>query len=186
VCATSALPMAALQQSRLGEASAAKSSTATACISCGRNRHAGALSRAGLTHKRTGNRFSSAVMGGVTAVFEMPNTDPLTVSNRLHRQGEARPSPMHCDFAFFIGGIRDNVQICRNWSEPPAAPASRCSSARHRALLVEDDESLRRIFKVIRRRAAFHAEDIPPQRPQGTADRRRSAFASVWATRPRR
>ena len=27
------------------------------------------------------------------------------------------------------------------------------------ALLVEDDESLRRIFKVIRRRAAFHAED---------------------------
>ena len=34
----------------------------------------------GLTHKEdleTGSR--SAVMGGVTAVFEMPNTDPLTV-----------------------------------------------------------------------------------------------------------
>jgi len=37
----------------------------------------------GQTHKEdleTGSR--SAVMGGVTAVFEMPNTDPLTVSEQ--------------------------------------------------------------------------------------------------------
>src|SRR5216684_8827610 len=37
----------------------------------------------GLTHKEdleTGSR--SAVMGGVTSVFEMPNTDPLTVSEQ--------------------------------------------------------------------------------------------------------
>src|SRR5438132_10885804 len=36
----------------------------------------------GLTHKEdleTGSR--SAVMGGVTAVFEMPNTNPLTVTD---------------------------------------------------------------------------------------------------------
>src|SRR3954465_9160646 len=38
----------------------------------------------GLTHKEdleTGSR--SAVMGGVTAVFEMPNTDPLTSTKRI-------------------------------------------------------------------------------------------------------
>src|SRR5262249_52156405 len=35
----------------------------------------------GLTHKEDLESGSlSAVMGGVTAVFEMPNTDPLTVS----------------------------------------------------------------------------------------------------------
>src|SRR5882724_1838638 len=37
----------------------------------------------GLSHKEdleTGSR--SAVMGGVTAVFEMPNTDPLTVTEQ--------------------------------------------------------------------------------------------------------
>src|SRR5579872_4580609 len=37
----------------------------------------------GLTHKEdleTGSR--SAVMGGVTSVFEMPNTDPLTVTEQ--------------------------------------------------------------------------------------------------------
>src|SRR4030088_2531089 len=65
----------------------------------------------GLTHKEdleTGSR--SAVMGGVTAVFEMPNTDPLTVSEQTFtdkvKRGHHR---MHCDFAFFIGGTRDNV-----------------------------------------------------------------------------
>src|SRR5579872_2774700 len=90
----------------------------------------------GLTHKEdleTGSR--SAVMGGVTAVFEMPNTDPLTIAEQAFtdkvKRGRHR---MHCDFAFFIGS-----------STGP--------------LLVEDDESLRRIFEVIKRRAAFHAED---------------------------
>ncbi|MEA2899564.1 MAG: dihydroorotase, partial [Bradyrhizobium sp.] len=66
----------------------------------------------GQTHKEdleTGSR--SAVMGGVTAVFEMPNTDPLTVSEQTFadkvKRGRHR---MHCDFAFFIGGTRENVQ----------------------------------------------------------------------------
>src|ERR1700710_916524 len=65
----------------------------------------------GLTHKEdleTGSR--SAVMGGVTAVFEMPNTDPLTITEQTFsdkiRRGRHR---MHCDFAFFIGGTRENV-----------------------------------------------------------------------------
>ncbi|MBV8908494.1 MAG: amidohydrolase family protein, partial [Sphingomonas sp.] len=55
----------------------------------------------GLTHKEdleTGSR--SAVMGGVTAVFEMPNTDPLTVTEAAFtdkiKRGRHR---MHCDFA---------------------------------------------------------------------------------------
>src|SRR5437762_6401618 len=65
----------------------------------------------GQTHKEdleTGSR--SAVMGGVTAVFEMPNTDPLTVSEQTFadkvKRGRHR---MHCDFAFFIGGTRHTV-----------------------------------------------------------------------------
>jgi dihydroorotase len=65
----------------------------------------------GQTHKEdleTGSR--SAVMGGVTAVFEMPNTDPLTINAQNFvdkiKRGRHR---MHCDFAFFIGGTRENV-----------------------------------------------------------------------------
>src|SRR5450631_1865572 len=66
----------------------------------------------GLTHQEdleSGSR--SAVMGGVTAVFEMPNTDPMTtdaaaIADKVKRAHHR----MHCDFAFFIGGTRDNVQ----------------------------------------------------------------------------
>ena len=65
----------------------------------------------GLTQKEdleTGSR--SAVMGGVTAVFEMPNTDPLTVTEETLADKIRRAHHrMHCDYAFFIGGTRDNV-----------------------------------------------------------------------------
>src|SRR6516162_7767121 len=65
----------------------------------------------GLTHKEdleTGSR--SAVMGGVTAVFEMPNTNPLTVTEETFTEKVKRGRHRtHCDFAFFIGGTRDNV-----------------------------------------------------------------------------
>lgn len=66
----------------------------------------------GLTHKEdleTGSR--SAVMGGVTAVFEMPNTNPLTVTaETFAAKMKAAHHRMHCDFAFFIGGTRENVR----------------------------------------------------------------------------
>src|SRR6202035_1867140 len=117
---------------------------------------------AGLTQKEdleTGSR--SAVMGGVTAVFEMPNTDPLTVTEAAFsdkvRRGNHR---MHCDFAFFIGGTRDNVQDLPELERAPGCAGVKVFiGSSTGALLVEDDESLRRIFQVIRRRAAFHAED---------------------------
>ena len=116
----------------------------------------------GLTHKEdleTGSR--SAVMGGVTAVFEMPNTNPLTVTEEAFTaKVEAGRRRMHCDFAFFIGGTRENVEQL-----PVLERAEGCAGVKvfvgssTGSLLVEDDDSLRRIFQVIRRRAAFHAED---------------------------
>jgi dihydroorotase len=116
----------------------------------------------GLTQKEdleTGSR--SAVMGGVTAVFEMPNTNPLTIDEATFtakvKLGHHR---MHCDFAFFIGGTRDNVADLPELERAPGCAGVKVFiGSSTGALLVEDDDSLRRIFKVINRRAAFHAED---------------------------
>src|ERR1700720_4010164 len=116
----------------------------------------------GQTHKEdleTGSR--SAVMGGVTAVFEMPNTDPLTVTGQAFadkvKRGHHR---MHCDFAFYIGGTRDNVPDLPELERAPGCAGVKVFiGSSTGALLVEDDESLRRIFQVIKRRASFHAED---------------------------
>ncbi|MBI3699306.1 MAG: dihydroorotase [Afipia sp.] len=116
----------------------------------------------GLTHKEdleSGSR--SAVMGGVTAVFEMPNTDPLTITEAAFtdkvKRGHHR---MHCDFAFFIGGTRENVNDLPELERAPGCAGVKVFiGSSTGSLLVEDDDSLRKIFKVIRRRAAFHSED---------------------------
>src|SRR6266542_5843077 len=54
----------------------------------------------GLTHKEDLETGSlSAVMGGVTAVFEMPNTNPTTTSAEALADKVARGHHrMHCDF----------------------------------------------------------------------------------------
>ncbi|HEY0328105.1 MAG TPA: dihydroorotase [Rhodopseudomonas sp.] len=116
----------------------------------------------GLTHKEDLESGSlSAVMGGVTAVFEMPNTNPLTVTAEAFADKIKRAEHrMHCDFAFYIGGTRDNV------ADLPELERTRgCAGVKvfigssTGSLLVEDDDSLRKILQVIQRRAAFHAED---------------------------
>ncbi|MEO6382042.1 MAG: dihydroorotase, partial [Nitrobacter sp.] len=110
----------------------------------------------GLTHKEdleTGSR--SAVMGGVTAVFEMPNTNPLTVTEETFTaKVKAGHHRMHCDFAFFIGGTRENVQDLPELERAPGCAGVKVFiGSSTGALLVEDDDSLRKIFKAIRRRA---------------------------------
>jgi dihydroorotase len=116
----------------------------------------------GLTHKEdleTGSR--SAVMGGVTAVFEMPNTDPLTTNAAALADKVARGHHrMHCDFAFFVGGTHENVKDLPELERLPGAAGVKVFiGSSTGALLVEDDEGVRNVLKAIRRRASFHAED---------------------------
>jgi dihydroorotase len=135
----------------------------------------------GLTHKEdleTGSR--AAVMGGVTAVFEMPNTNPLTTSaETLAAKVAAGHHRMHCDFAFFVGGTAENVDDIPELERLPGAAGIKVfigSSTGN--LLVEDDYNLERILKK-RHRAARHAG---PQAWQARAcaaylDRRRNPLS---------
>ena len=116
----------------------------------------------GLTHKEdleSGSR--SAVMGGVTAVFEMPNTQPTTTSAEALADKVARAHHrMHCDFAFFMGGTRENAQALPELERLPGCAGVKVfMGSSTGSLLVEDDEGVRNILKVIRRRASFHSED---------------------------
>ena len=116
----------------------------------------------GLTHKEdleTGSR--SAVLGGVTAVFEMPNTNPLTTSAATLADKVARGHHrMHCDFAFYVGGTRENTgELAELERLPGAAGIKVFMGSSTGSLLVEDDDGVRNILKSIRRRAAFHSED---------------------------
>jgi dihydroorotase len=116
----------------------------------------------GLTHKEdleSGSR--GAVLGGVTAVFEMPNTNPATtdaaaVADKVKR-GHHR---MHCDFAFFVGATRENANDLGELEMLPGVAGVKVfMGSSTGSLLIEDDDGVRAVLKAIRRRAAFHSED---------------------------
>lgn len=116
----------------------------------------------GLEHKEdleTGSR--AAVLGGVTAVFEMPNTKPLTTSaEALADKVRRARHRMHCDFAFWVGGTRDNAGDVGELERLPGAAGIKVFMGSSTGdLLVEDDEGVYSILKNTRRRAAFHSED---------------------------
>ena len=116
----------------------------------------------GAEHKEdleTGSR--AAVLGGVTAVFEMPNTTPLTTSEAALADKVARATNrMHCDFAFWVGGTRDNARQLGELERLPGAAGIKVFMGSSTGdLLVEDDEGVYDILRHTRRRAAFHSED---------------------------
>jgi len=116
----------------------------------------------GLTHKEdleSGSR--SAVLGGVAAVFEMPNTKPATTNAQaLADKVASAAGRMFCDFAFFVGATRDNVDELPELELLPGAAGIKVFMGSSTGdLLVDDEETLARILAKIRRRASFHAED---------------------------
>jgi len=116
----------------------------------------------GLEHKEdleSGTR--SAVMGGVTAIFEMPNTSPNTdtpdaLADKLARaKGRA-----WCDHAFFIGATDANADHLGDWEGLPGCAGIKVfMGSSTGSLLVEDDSVLRRVLANGQRRVAIHAED---------------------------
>ena len=116
----------------------------------------------GLTHKEdleTGSK--AAVMGGVTAVFEMPNTKPETTSAEALADKVSRATHrMYCDFAFYVGGTRENFEQISELEKLPASAGIKVFIGSSTGdLLVEDDAGLEQIISRLGRRAAFHSED---------------------------
>ncbi|MDP6344107.1 MAG: dihydroorotase [Alphaproteobacteria bacterium] len=104
-----------------------------------------------------------AVLGGVTAVFEMPNTAPLTVTaealaDKLRRAKDR----MWCDHAFYMGATAENADALGELERLPGCCGVKIfMGASTGDLLTEDDATLRRILAAVRRRCAVHAEDEP-------------------------
>jgi dihydroorotase len=116
----------------------------------------------GLEHKEdleTGSH--AAVKGGVTAVFEMPNTKPATTSAEALADKVARArNRMLCDFAFYVGATRDNIDALAGLERLEGSAGVKVFAGSSTGdLLVDDEESIGRILASIRRRAAFHSED---------------------------
>jgi len=116
----------------------------------------------GLEHKEdleSGSR--AAVLGGVTAVFEMPNTKPNTDSAAaLAHKLERGLDRMWCDHAFYVGATAANAEALAELERLPGAAGVKIfMGASTGDLLVSEDDQLARVLASGRRRVAIHAED---------------------------
>lgn len=116
----------------------------------------------GLTHKEdleSGTR--GALLGGITTIFEMPNTSPSTTTKENFEEKLARAHQRaHTHYAFYMGASAENVE---KLSELEALP--HCSGVKvfmgssTGTLLVEDDSVLERILRNTHKRVIVHCED---------------------------
>lgn len=116
----------------------------------------------GLTHKedlKSGTK--GAVLGGITGIFEMPNTNPPTITKEdFNHKIALADKKSFCDYSFFIGAARENIKNLETLENLPGCCGVKIfmgSSTGH--LLVEDDENLKKIFKTGKRIIAVHSED---------------------------
>ncbi|WP_295706700.1 dihydroorotase [uncultured Brevundimonas sp.] len=127
----------------------------------------------------TGSR--AAALGGVVAVFEMPNTnpnttDPDTMADKLARAKDR----MWTDHAFYVGGTHENADYLGELERLPGCCGVKVfMGASTGDLLIADDEGVRKVLSNVRRRATFHSED-----EYRLVERRGLARAGDWTSHP--
>ncbi len=127
----------------------------------------------------TGSR--AAALGGVVAVFEMPNTepnttDPDTMADKLARARDR----MWTDHAFYVGGTHENARFLGDLERLPGCCGVKVfMGASTGTLLVADDDGVREVLKHTNRRATFHSED-----EYRLVERRPLARPGDWTSHP--
>jgi dihydroorotase len=116
----------------------------------------------GMIHKEdlgTGTR--AAALGGITSVFEMPNTIPPTTTVELHQDKVRRGlEKAWVNFGFFVGASAENVEQLAELERLPFCPGIKIFMGSSTGnLLVDDLETLERIFRLGKRRVILHSED---------------------------
>ena len=124
---------------------------------------------------------NGAVLGGVTAVFEMPNTEPATTNPEALADKLLRAAGrMSCDHAFYVGGTHENAPFLGELERLPGCCGVKVfMGASTGTLLVQDDEGVANVLRHINRRGTFHSED-----EYRLAERRPLARTGDWTSHP--
>jgi dihydroorotase len=128
---------------------------------------------------QTGGR--GAVLGGVVAVFEMPNTIPNTTTPEALADKLSRAKGrMDCDHAFYVGGTHENADQLGELERLPGCCGVKVfMGASTGTLLIADDAGVEKVLRATRRRATFHSED-----EYRLAERRALARPGDWTSHP--
>jgi len=101
------------------------------------------------------------VLGGLAAVFDMPNTTPsITNTERLNAKREFVKGHAWCDIGIYVGGTKTNIaELAALELEPNVCAIKIFAGSSTGDLLVEDDESLEAVMRSGRRAICYHSED---------------------------
>ncbi|HUT49854.1 MAG TPA: dihydroorotase [Alphaproteobacteria bacterium] len=103
----------------------------------------------------------AAALGGVTAVFEMPNTRPSTTDAAALADKVVRAQGrVWCDIAFFMGASPENAGDLATLERVPGCCGVKMfMGSSTGTLLVSEDADIRRVLENGSRRIAVHSED---------------------------
>ncbi|MBS0561181.1 MAG: dihydroorotase [Proteobacteria bacterium] len=103
----------------------------------------------------------AAVLGGLAAVFDMPNTSPsITDAERLAWKQAYAEEVAWCDMGLYVGGTKTNIPALADLETGRGVCGIKIFAGSSTGdLMVEDDEHLERVMRSGRRRIAYHSED---------------------------
>ena len=107
----------------------------------------------------TGTR--AALLGGLTAVFDMPNTAPsITDRERLDWKRGYLDGRAWVDVGLYVGASKKNIaELAALELQPNVCAVKVFAGSSTGDLLVEDDASLEAVMRSGRRRICYHSED---------------------------
>jgi dihydroorotase len=103
----------------------------------------------------------AAILGGVTGVFEMPNTAPPTTTRAAIEDKLARAKGrMWCDHAFYAGATPQNIGALAELERMPGVCGIKAFlGSSTGTLLLNREEDILAALKAGKRRVAVHSED---------------------------
>lgn len=103
----------------------------------------------------------AAILGGITGVFDMPNTAPsITTREKIDWKRDYVRDNTWCDIGFYVGAARSNIaELGALEAEENVCAVKVFAGSSTGDLMIEDDESLERVMRSGRRRIAYHSED---------------------------
>ena len=105
--------------------------------------------------------MKSALLGGITTVFEMPNTHPsTTTSATLEAKLNCASQNPWTNYAFYLGACAENAASLAQLEQLPGVCAIKLFMGSSTGnLLCADDETIDQVFAHGKRLIAVHAED---------------------------
>ena len=103
----------------------------------------------------------AAIAGGITAVFEMPNTNPPTASKReFQRKLDLAKNRMYCNYAFYFGATADNSNELADLNNLNGCCGIKLFAGSSTGnLLVAQEKDIETVFQNSSKVVAVHSED---------------------------